>query len=119
MESARIVAGVARVVRDVGLAEDLAHDALIAAMDQWPRDALTLRLFGGLTTDEVARALLVESPTVGQRISRAKKKLAAEGPAALEVPVGDELTPRLGSVLEVVYLVFNEGYAASSGDHWT
>ena len=172
MESARIVAGVARVVRDVGLAEDLAHDALIAAMDQWPRDgvpdnpgawlaatarrraidtirreqnlarkteqlvdeghvatvapsadagvgdgtreigdellallfatchpvlpresrvALTLRLFGGLTTDEVARALLVESPTVGQRISRAKKKLAAEGPAALEVPVGDEL----------------------------
>jgi predicted RNA polymerase sigma factor len=83
------------------------------------RVALTLRLFGGLTTDEIARALLAESPTVGQRISRAKKKLAAEGPAALEVPVGDELTPRLGSVLEVVYLVFNEGYAASSGDHWT
>lgn len=201
MESARIVAGVARVVRDVGLAEELAHDALVAAMEQWPRDgapdnpgawlaatarrraidtirrdrtlagilerldepgavaagtappadatvtdgaaaigdellallfatchpvlpresrvALTLRLFGGLTTDEVARALLVPSPTVGQRISRAKKKLAAEGPTALEVPLGEELAPRLGSVLEVIYLVFTEGYAASSGDDWT
>jgi len=198
MESARIVAGVARVVRDVGHAEELAHDALVAAMEQWPRDgvpdnpgawlaatgrrraidqvrreqtlarrpeqleasdadvtpaadtdvgdgaaaigddvlallfatchpllaresrvALTLRLFGGLTTDEIARALLVGSSTVGQRISRAKKRLAAAGPAALEVPVGDDLAARLGTVLEVVYLIFNEGYAASGGEDWT
>jgi RNA polymerase sigma-70 factor, ECF subfamily len=198
MESARIVAGVARVVRDVGLAEELAHDALIAAMEQWPRDgvpgnpgawlaatarrraidtvrreqtlarktellgragdgaapaadeavgdgaaavgddllallfatchpavaresrvALTLRLFGGLTTDEIAHAFLVPSPTIGQRISRAKKRLAGVGPEALVVPVGDELTARLGAVLEVIYLVFNEGYAATTGVDWT
>lgn len=198
MESARIVAGVARVVRDVGHAEELAHDALVAAMEQWPRDgvpanpgawlattarrraidvvrrdrtlarrtgelaaevertgpaadaavgdtaaalgddvlallfatchpllardvrvALTLRLFGGLTTDEIARALLVASTTVGQRISRAKKRLAHAGPAALELPAPEELTDRLGAVLEVLYLIFNEGYAASSGEQWT
>lgn len=195
MESARIVAGVARVVRDVGRAEELAHDALVAAMEQWPaegvpdnpgawlaatarrraidlvrreqnlvrktelldepgtapaadagigdgaaavgdevlallfatchpalaresRVALTLRLFGGLTTDEIARALLVPSTTVGQRISRAKKRLA--GPdVVLEVPVGDELVARLGAVLEVLYLVFNEGYTATAGADWT
>ncbi|HSK61255.1 MAG TPA: DUF6596 domain-containing protein [Actinomycetospora sp.] len=200
MESARIVAGVARVVRDVGHAEELAHDALVAAMEQWPREgvpdnpgawlaatarrraidairreqtltrktellvgragddtvapaadvavgdgaaavgddllallfatchpavaresrvALTLRLFGGLTTDEIAHAFLVPSPTVGQRISRAKKRLAAVGPEALAVPTGDELAARLGAVLEVVYLVFNEGYAATTGVDWT
>jgi RNA polymerase sigma-70 factor, ECF subfamily len=196
MESARIVAGVARVVRDVGLAEELAHDALVAAMEQWPREgvpdnpgawlaatarrraidairreqtlarktelldepgvappadvavgdgaaavgddllallfatchpsvaresrvALTLRLFGGLTTDEIAHAFLVPSPTVGQRISRAKKRLAAVGPEALAVPTGEELAARLGAVLEVVYLVFNEGYAATTGVDWT
>jgi RNA polymerase sigma factor (sigma-70 family) len=198
MESARIVAGVARVVRDVGQAEELAHDALVAAMEQWPREgvpdnpgawlaatarrraidairreqtlarktellessesgvapaadvavgdgaagvgddllallfatchpavaresrvALTLRLFGGLTTDEIAHAFLVPSPTVGQRISRAKKRLAAVGPEALAVPTGDELAARLGAVLEVVYLVFNEGYAATTGVDWT
>jgi len=198
MESARIVAGVARVVRDVGHAEELAHDALVAAMEQWPREgvpdnpgawlaatarrraidairreqnlarktellesqesgvappadvgvgdgaaavgddllallfatchpavaresrvALTLRLFGGLTTDEIAHAFLVPSPTVGQRISRAKKRLAGVGPEALAVPTGDELAARLGAVLEVVYLVFNEGYAATSGGDWT
>ena len=200
MESARIVAGVARVVRDVGLAEELAHDALVAAMEQWPRDgvpdnpgawlaatarrraidvirreqnlarktellvgragddtvapaadaavgdgaaavgddvlallfatchpavaresrvALTLRLFGGLTTDEIAHAFLVPSPTIGQRISRAKKRLAGVGPDALAVPVGDELAARLGAVLEVIYLVFNEGYAATTGVDWT
>jgi RNA polymerase sigma-70 factor, ECF subfamily len=200
MESARIVAGVARVVRDVGQAEELAHDALVAAMEQWPREgvpdnpgawlaatarrraidairreqtlarktellvgragddnvappadvavgdgaaavgddllallfatchpavarearvALTLRLFGGLTTDEIAHAFLVPSPTVGQRISRAKKRLAAVGPEALAVPTGDELADRLGAVLEVVYLVFNEGYAATTGVDWT
>ncbi|MDD7964812.1 RNA polymerase sigma factor [Actinomycetospora lemnae] len=198
MESARIVAGVARVVRDVGRAEELAHDALVAAMEQWPaegvpdnpgawlaatarrraidmirreqtlarktetleagesgvvpgadaavgdgaaavgdevlallfatchpavaresRVALTLRLFGGLTTDEIAHAFLVPSPTIGQRISRAKKRLAGVGPEALAVPVGDELTARLGAVLEVIYLVFNEGYAATTGVDWT
>ena len=196
MESARIVAGVARVVRDVGLAEELAQDALVAAMEQWPREgvpdnpgawlaatarrraidtirreqtlarktelldepgtapaadvavgdgaaavgddllallfatchpsvaresrvALTLRLFGGLTTDEIAHAFLVPSPTVGQRISRAKKRLAAVGPEALAVPTGEELAARLGAVLEVVYLVFNEGYAATTGVDWT
>ncbi|WP_433788265.1 RNA polymerase sigma factor [Actinomycetospora sp. CA-101289] len=200
MESARIVAGVARVVRDVGRAEELAHDALVAAMEQWPREgvpdnpgawltatarrraidvvrreqtlarktellvgragddavapaadvavgdgaaavgddllallfatchpavaresrvALTLRLFGGLTTDEIAHAFLVPSPTIGQRISRAKKRLAGVGPDALAVPTGDELAARLGAVLEVVYLVFNEGYAATTGVDWT
>lgn len=198
MESARIVAGVARVVRDVGQAEELAHDALVTAMEQWPRDgvpdnpaawlsatarrraidtirreqtlarktetleagesgvtpaadaeicdgaaavgddvlallfatchpavaresrvALTLRLFGGLTTDEIAHAFLVPSPTAGQRVSRAKKRLAGVGPEALTVPVGDELTARLGAVLEVIYLVFNEGYAATTGVDWT
>jgi RNA polymerase sigma factor (sigma-70 family) len=195
MESARIVAGVARLVRDVGLAEELAHDALVAAMEQWPdqgvpdnpgawlaatarrraidtirreqnlarkteqlddpgvapgadtgvgdpthaigdevlallfatchpalaresRVALTLRLFGGLTTDEIARAFLVPSPTVGQRISRAKKRLAQVGPDALGIPTGDELEARVASVLEVVYLVFTEGHTASSGDDW-
>ena len=196
-ESARIVAGVARVVRDVGLAEELAHDALVAALEQWPADgvpdnpgawlastarrraidtirreqtfarkaeqigydearrtapdaaevvvdptravgddvlallfaschpvlardsrvALTLRLFGGLTTDEIARGLLVASTTVGQRISRAKKRLSAQG-VELEIPAGDELTARLGAVLEVVYLVFNEGYTATAGASW-
>ncbi|MEJ2887265.1 RNA polymerase sigma factor [Actinomycetospora aeridis] len=198
MESARIVAGVARLVRDVGRAEELAHDALVAAMEQWPvegvpdnpaawlaatarrraidmirreqtlvrktgtleagesgttpaadaevgdgaaalgddvlallfatchpavaresRVALTLRLFGGLTTDEIAHAFLVPSPTIGQRISRAKKRLAGVGPEALAVPVGDELADRLGPVLEVIYLVFNEGYAATTGVDWT
>ena len=196
-ESARIVAGVARVVRDVGRAEELAHDALVAALEQWPaegvpdnpgawlastarrraidlirreqnfarkaeqvghmestaaapdtaevvadpvravgddvlallfatchpllardsRVALTLRLFGGLTTDEIARALLVGSTTVGQRISRAKKRLSAAG-VDLEIPAPDELEARLGAVLEVVYLVFNEGYAATTGANW-
>ena len=197
MESARIVAGVARVVRDVGRAEDLAHDALVAAMEQWPaegvptnpgawlattarrravdlirreqtlarrteelghaeagrtgpdagevvvdpvravgdevlallfatchpdltresRVALTLRLFGGLTTDEIARALLTASPTVGQRISRAKKRLAAAD-VVLEVPTGEELRARLGPVLEVISLIFTEGHSATTGDDW-
>jgi RNA polymerase sigma factor (sigma-70 family) len=196
-ESARIVAGVARVVRDVGRAEELAHDALVAALEQWPaqgvpdnpgawlaatarrraidlirreqtfarkaeevghlestaaapdtaevvadpvravgddvlallfaschpllaresRVALTLRLFGGLTTDEIARALLVGSTTVGQRISRAKKRLSAAG-VDLEIPAGEELDGRLGAVLEVVYLIYNEGYAATTGTDW-
>ena len=83
------------------------------------RVALTLRLFGGLTTDEIAHAFLVPSPTIGQRISRAKKRLAGVGPDALAVPVGDELAARLGAVLEVIYLVFNEGYAATTGVDWT
>jgi RNA polymerase sigma-70 factor, ECF subfamily len=199
IESARIIAGVARVVRDVGLAEDLAHDALVAALEQWPesgvpdrpgawlmavarrraidtvrrralaerkqnelgraleaeedatasafdaveedddgvgddllrlvftachpvlsteaRVALTLRLLGGLTTEEIARAFLVAESTVAQRIVRAKRTLA-EARVPFEVPRGAELAARLASVLEVVYLVFNEGYAATAGDDW-
>jgi RNA polymerase sigma factor (sigma-70 family) len=185
------------MVRDVGLAEDLAHDALVAALEQWPesgiprnpgawlmatakhraidllrrrtllerkhqelgyeleiaqdgatpdpdaalddaigddllrlvftachpvlsaeaRVALTLRLLGGLTTEEIARAFLVSEPTVAQRIVRAKKTLAKER-VPFEVPAGHELTSRLSSVLEVIYLIFNEGYSATSGDDW-
>ena len=194
LESARIVAGLARLVRDVGLAEDLAHDALVAALEEWPvrgipanpggwlmltakhraidrlrrddrfrqnlpelgralRDsttdfdavleddrldddllrlifvachpvlsreasvALTLRLLGGLTTAEIARAFLVPEPTIGQRISRAKRTLADKG-VPFEVPPPAERPARLATVLEVVYLIFNEGYAATAGDDW-
>ncbi|MFF8842441.1 RNA polymerase sigma factor [Streptomyces sp. NPDC015127] len=191
IESARIIAGVARIVRDVGIAEEIAQDALVAALEQWPesgvpdrpgawlmatarhravdlvrrketyarklaevgrtlqdappppepaeaddidddllrliftachpvlsteaRVALTLRLLGGLTTGEIARAFLVPEPTVAQRIVRAKRTLAKEG-VAFEVPYGAERAARLGSVLDVVYLIFNEGYAATAGD---
>lgn len=194
IESARIIAGVARIVRDVGLAEELAQDALVTALERWPesgvpnnpgawlmatakhraidlvrrketyarklaevgraledvsppdpadlagtaedidddllrliftachpvlstqaRVALTLRLLGGLTTEEIARAFLVPEPTVAQRIVRAKRTLAkAEVP--FEVPYGGDRTARLSSVLEVIYLVFNEGYSATAGD---
>jgi RNA polymerase sigma factor (sigma-70 family) len=197
IESARIIAGLARIVRDVGLAEDLAQDALVAALEQWPEDgvpdnpaawlmatakhraidrlrrsklqerkhkeisreleaqgasaapdfvaaldddigddllrlvftachpvlstearvALTLRLLGGLTTDEIARAFLVPEPTIAQRIVRAKRTLAAAR-VPFEVPRADAFDVRLSSVLEVVYLVFNEGYSATAGDHW-
>jgi RNA polymerase sigma factor (sigma-70 family) len=197
MESPRLVAGLARIVRDVGLAEDLAQDALVAALQQWPssgipnnpgawlmaaakhraidhfrrskrldrkheeighqlaieqalsapdldaaldddvgddllrliftachpvlsteaRVALTLRLLGGLTTDEIARAFLVAEPTVAQRIVRAKRTLAKER-VPFEVPRGDDRDARLSSVLEVVYLIFNEGYSATAGDDW-
>ena len=195
MESARIIAAVARIVRDVGLAEDLAQDALVAALEQWPssgvpdnpaawlmtiarrraidhlrrdqrvdrkhaelgaelgperdapdldaalddpvgddllrlvfatchpvlsteaRVALTLRLLGGLTTMEIARAFLATEPTIAQRIVRAKRTLAAAR-VPLEVPRGQALAARLASVLEVIYLIFNEGYAATSGDEW-
>ncbi|MFI2611353.1 RNA polymerase sigma factor [Kitasatospora sp. NPDC018619] len=189
IESARIIAGVARIVRDVGIAAELAQDALVAALEQWPREgvpdnpgawltatakhravdlvrrrevyarklaevgrsvreapppepaepddidddllrliftachpvlpaegriALTLRLLGGLTTPEIARAFLVPEPTVAQRIVRAKRALAkAEVP--FEVPYGEDRARRLSSVLEVVYLVFNEGYSATAG----
>jgi RNA polymerase sigma factor (sigma-70 family) len=201
IESARIVAGVARLVRDLGLAEELAQDALVAALEHWPRDgiprnpgawlmtaakrgaldrlrqhkmherkheelgadlaalqadvtpdfvdaldaarqddigddllrliftachpvlptdarvALTLRLLGGLSTDQIARAFLQPEPTIAQRIVRAKRSLAsAEVP--FEVPRGEEREPRLASVLEVVYLIFNEGYSATAGDDW-
>ncbi|MGW5663352.1 RNA polymerase sigma factor [Streptomyces sp. NPDC003758] len=192
MESPRVIAGVARIVRDVGIAEELAQDALVAALEQWPRDgvpdnpgawlmaaakhraidlvrrreryarkleevgrdleatpyhvdvpsdpddidddllrlvftachpvlsaesriALTLRLLGGLSTAEIARAFLVPEATVAQRIVRAKRTLATKG-VAFEVPYGPEREARLGSVLEVIYLVFNEGYAATAGD---
>jgi len=197
IESARIIAGLARIVRDVGLAEELAQDALVAALEQWPasgipdnpgawlmavakhraidrlrrsklfvqkqgelardlqsrqeravadfetaidddigddllrliftachpvlspegRAALTLRLLGGLTTEEIARAFLVPEPTVAQRIVRAKRALT-DAHVPFEVPRGSERAARLSSVLEVIYLVFNEGYTATAGDDW-
>jgi len=174
IESARLIAGLTRITGDVGLAEDLAQDALVAALERWPesgipdspgawlmatakhraidqlrvadldaaiddhigddllrlifiachpvlsteaRVALTLRLLGGLTTDEIARAFLVPESTVAQRIVRAKRTLR-EARVPFEVPRGAELTARLTSVLEVIYLVFNEGYSATAGDEW-
>ncbi len=202
IESARLIAGLARIVRDVGRAEELAQDALVAALEQWPRSgipdkpgawlmaaakhraidllrrdqlrerkhreighqaaareagaaveealvaaldaaaedvgddllrlvftachpvlptdarvALTLRLLGGLTTEEIARAFLVPAPTIAQRIVRAKRTLAARQ-IPFEVPRGAELVARLESVLEVLYLIFNEGYSATAGDDW-
>ncbi len=197
IESARLIAGLARIVRDVGVAEELAQDALVAALEQWPKSgvpdnpgawlmatakhraidslrrnqrlerkheelgheleakrtltvadleaaiddgmgddllrlvfischpvlstearvALTLRLLGGLTTEEIARAFLVPEPTVAQRIVRAKRTLS-EANVPFEVPRGEELAARLSSVLEVIYLIFNEGYAATAGDDW-
>jgi RNA polymerase sigma factor (sigma-70 family) len=201
IESAKIVAGVARMVRDIGLAEELAQDALVAALERWPADgipdnpgawlmttakhraldrlrrdkvlgekleqigqdlqaqealivpdfvdaldaaradeigddllrliftachpvlstearvALTLKLLGGLTTHEIARAYLVPEPTIAQRIVRAKRTLS-EARVPFELPRGEALGARLASVLEVVYLVFNEGYTATAGDDW-
>ncbi|MGW1173866.1 RNA polymerase sigma factor [Kitasatospora sp. NPDC002543] len=190
IESARIIAAAARIVRDVGIAEELAQDALVAALERWPREgvpdnpgawltatakhravdlvrrrevyarklaevgrsardvpppepdgpesidddllrliftachpvlsarariALTLRLLGGLTTPEIARAFLVPEPTVAQRIVRAKRTLATAD-VPFEVPYGQDRARRLSSVLEVIYLIFNEGYAATAGD---
>jgi RNA polymerase sigma factor (sigma-70 family) len=196
IESARLIAGLARMVRDVGLAEELAQDALVVALEKWPKSgvpdnpgawlmatakrraidelrrhkrverkheelgqeleaeqqavpdldaaldddvgddllrlvftachpllsmearvALTLRLLGGLTTEEIARAFLVPEPTIAQRIVRAKRTLS-EAHVPFEVPRGPELAPRLASVLQVVYLIFNEGYSATAGDDW-
>ncbi|GAF43930.1 RNA polymerase sigma factor [Rhodococcus wratislaviensis] len=195
MESPRLIASLARLVRDVGIAEEIAQDAFVLALEQWPeqgvpdkpgawltatakhkaidrirrersrqskytaiaadpsvqppsvmpapdavdgveddllalvfvachpvlpresRVALTLRLVGGLRTDEIARAFLVPSATMGQRISRAKRTLS-EAKVPFEVPAREELPARLSAVLEVVYLVFNEGYSATSGEYW-
>lgn len=196
IESPRLIAGLTRMVRDIGIAEDLAHDALIAALEQWPasgvpdnpgawlmatakhraidhfrrnrridrkheelgrelavqesavpdldaaldcgigddllrlvfiachpvlsteaRVALTLRLLGGLTTEEIAHAFLASEPAIAQRIVRAKRTLA-EARAPFEVPRGAEFSARLSSVLQVIYLIFNEGYSATAGDDW-
>ena len=198
IEAPKVIARLARIVRDIGLAEDLAHDALVTALETWPktgvpdnpgawltatarnraidqvrhrqmadvkhgdlghamaarerehpaaaldaaldddvgddllrliftachpviaaeaRVALTLRLLGGLTTEEIARAFLAPEPTIAQRIVRAKRTLADKH-VPYELPRGDERTARLGSVLEVIYLIFNEGYAATSGEDW-
>jgi RNA polymerase sigma factor (sigma-70 family) len=193
IESGRLIAGLARMVRDVGLAEELAQDALVTALEKWPesgvpdnpgawlmataknraidflrrgklldrkheelahiedepppeieavldddigddllrliftschpvlsteaRVALTLRLLGGLSTDEIARAFLTPEPTIAQRIVRAKKTLA-EAKVPFEVPRAEERAARLSSVLEVIYLIFNEGYSATAGDDW-
>jgi RNA polymerase sigma-70 factor (ECF subfamily) len=197
IESPRLIAGLTRITRDVGAAEDFAHDALIAALEQWPREgvpsnpgawlmaaakhraidlvrrrsllerkhgelgreleeqqeksvpdyisaldddigddllrliftschpvlgtdaqlALTLRLIGGLTTTEIARAFLVPEPSIAQRIVRAKRTLA-DANLPFEVPRGRELSERLASVLQVIYLIFNEGYSATAGDNW-
>ena len=197
IEQGKVIAGLTRIVRDVGLAEELAQDALLVALKHWPesgvprnpgawlmqtakrraidyfrhnkmaarkldelghdlrqvestapdldtpldddvgddllkliftschpaispeaRVALTLRLLGGLTTDEIARAFLVPEPTIAQRIVRAKRSLAEAG-LPFEVPRADERAARIGSVLEVLYLIFNEGYSATAGDDWT
>jgi len=197
IESTRLIAGIARVTRDIGVAEELAQDALVAALERWPEEgipekpaawlmtaakrraidslrrgrmleqkhgeierefefqqqrlaeamdqsldqvidddvlrliftachpvlavegriALTLRLIGGLTTPEIARAFLVPEKTLGQRIFRAKRTLS-EARVPFEIPRGDELRSRLESVLSVVYLIFNEGYTATFGDEW-
>jgi RNA polymerase sigma factor (sigma-70 family) len=197
IEQAKLIAGLTRMVRDVGIAEDLAQEALVAALDQWPKSgipekpgawlmtaakhravdlfrrnkllerkhrelgyeleieqataqpdfeaaldddigddllrlvftachpvlsteariALTLRLLGGLTTEEIARAFLVPEPTIAQRIVRAKRTLSEKN-VPFEVPTGDELASRLSSVLAVIYLIFNEGYSATAGDDW-
>jgi RNA polymerase sigma-70 factor, ECF subfamily len=197
IESARLIAGLTRIVGDVGMAEDLAQDALVAALEQWPesgvpnnpgawlmgtakhraidllrrdkmldrkhqqvthdlealqeravpdldeslddnvgddllrlvfischpvlsteaRVALTLRLLGGLTTDEIARAFLAPESTIAQRIVRAKRTLS-DAHVPFEVPRGEEFTARLASVLQVIYLVFNEGYSATAGEDW-
>src|ERR671911_362709 len=120
MESPRLIAGLARIVRDIGVGDDLLRLMFTAChpvLSTEARVALTLRLLGGLTTEEIARAFLVSEPTVAQRIVRAKRTLAKER-VPFEVPRGADRASRLSSVLEVIYLIFNEGYAATAGDDW-
>src|SRR5437762_2156213 len=108
MESAKLIGALARIVRDVGIAEDLAQDALVAALVQG---------LGGLTTGEIARAFLVSEPTIAQHAVRAKRALQ-DASVHFEVPRGEALAARLASVVEVIALVFNEGYSATAGDVW-
>src|ERR1700716_2557932 len=137
IESARLIAGLSRVVGDIGVAEDLAQDALVAALEQWPEAGVpnnpgawlmgtakhrAIDLFRRnkrleRKQEEIARAYLVPESTVAQRIVRAKRTLS-DAHVPFEVPRGDELVARLASVLEVVYLIFNEGYSATAGDDW-
>jgi len=146
LESTRLIAALVRIVRDVGLAEDVAQDAIVAALAQWPasgipdnpgawlmttakrravdafrarakHDAAAAELVAGLTTREIARAYLAPEATIAQRVSRAKRTLADAG-AAIEEPSGPERAARLETVLGVVYLLFNEGYSATEGDDW-
>src|SRR5882724_10571566 len=137
IEQPRLITGLSRMLRDVTLAEDLTQEALVAALEHWPVTgvpekpgawlmatakrralaALALRMICGLTTEEIARAFLQAEATIAQRIVRAKRTLSDSG-LAYETPRGEELSERLASVLEVVYLIFNEGYTAARGDEW-
>src|SRR5229473_2481639 len=125
IEQPRLITSLARMLRDVPLAEDLTQDALLRLiftachplLSREARAALVLRMIWGLTTEEIARAFLQPEATIAQRIVRAKRTLSESG-LGYETPRGEGLSQRLASVLEVVYLIFNEGYTAARGEHW-